>query len=66
MSVPDHLLNPDECFCQGRHPHPEECGCEHCHFDHEHEWTMWAIYPPCEFCEQEMLEHWSEEIGVAA
>lgn len=61
-SVADYKLDPPECVCQrGRHPHPEECGCEHCHFEHEHDWRDWTVYPECQFCVDEMIDSQSEE-----
>jgi len=61
MSVPEHLLNPEYC-CD----HWDDCTCEHCHFDHGHDWRSWAIYPPCWHCEEEMLEHWAQEVRETA
>lgn len=51
-----------ECACSR---HSGECGCPHCHFEHDHDWRTWAVYPTCEFCQQEILE-WVEDFEPGA
>ena len=53
-----------DLLCESPHEccdHNEECGCDHCHYDHrpEHSWRDWNCYPLCMYCEEEMFD----EIG---